>query len=64
MTECLITRDGSEDHIISPEGLSGYKVPRVLLEASSSAIQRPRAPSDIAERNEFAVFDDFQGEEE
>ena len=51
MTECLITADGSEDHMISPEGLPGYKAPPVLLETSSSAPQRPPVPTDIAKRN-------------
>ena len=30
-TACLITADGSEDDLVTPEGLPGYKVPAPLL---------------------------------
>ena len=63
-TGCLITADGSEDYLISPEGLPDYTVPPVLLEPSISAPQLQPIPSEDAERNAFDVFDDFEGADE
>ena len=63
-TGCLITADGREDHLISPEGLPDYTVPPVLLEPSVSAPQLQPIPSEVIERNTFDVFDDFQGADE
>ena len=69
-TECLITPDGSEDHMISSEGLSGHKVLPVLLETSSSAPQRPPVScrkkwlcdvSWLSKRRKVKSFWDFRG---
>ena len=67
-TGCLMTADGSEDHLIKPEGLKDYVVlPPSLLEPSICAVASNEPPLDTSEADddvteiaaEFDLSDEF-----
>ena len=67
-TGCLITADGSEDHLITPEGLANYTVPPPNL-YSDPVISPPIPQTSVGEQdglNEYASDsdDDRECEEE
>ena len=54
-TECLITADGSEDHLIKPEGLPEYRVP-------SPSLVEPVGSTAISNLNEFLLRNESSNE--
>ena len=52
-TGCLLTADGSDDHLVKPEGLPDYVVPPPSLcdPVSESPVQPPHSNDDAEEPN-------------
>eukprot|EP00732_Lithocolla_globosa_P004452 Lithocolla_globosa_v1_NODE_4115_length_1507_cov_6.719008.p1 type:complete len:100 gc:universal NODE_4115_length_1507_cov_6.719008:1109-1408(+) len=45
-TCCLVTVDGSRDHLIQPEGLKGYTFPRVATGSAEQKVPNPYTDQD------------------
>ena len=57
-TRCLITADGSEDHLITPEGLEGYTVPPSLSMVASDNIVSVEPPEPSSPPDDTFIDDD------
>ena len=68
-TGCLLTVDGSEDHLVTPEGLTNYTCPApTQLPPSNNDPRSNRSESveedDSVEIEEVPIIDEFENDEE